>query len=361
MARRKRLSLETKSMGGVEPPAPAAPPPPRFAPNLPPAASRSAPIAQVAGDSAAQAALEHLTRELEAARASGRLILSLPLSAVEANHLTRDRMQIAHEDMEDLIASLRARGQQVPIEVTALPGGRYGLISGWRRLSALRYLNAQSEGTQFGTILALTREPQSLAETYRAMVEENEIRAGISYYERARIAALVAEAGVYPDARAAIAGLFAAASKAKRSKIGSFLSLYEGLGPHLRFGPAISERLGLALARALDQTPGFARKLADRLRKAEAQSAAEELALLDKALNAGAETTPPAPQASAAPGAPPSEAPPPTRKPPARIEVRPGVWLETSGGFTRATLTLSGPKVDGPLRDRLIDWLQGKG
>lgn len=354
MARRKRLSLETKSMADLSTPADTA----RAGLRPMPSAARSAPIAQVAGDSAAQAALESLTRELEDARASGRLILSLPLGAIDADHLTRDRMHIAHADMEDLIASLRARGQQVPIEVTALPGGRYGLISGWRRLNALLYLNAESKGADFGTVLALTRTPQSMAETYRAMIEENEIRAGISYYERARIAALVAEAGIYPDARAAIDGLFAAASRAKRSKIRSFLALYEGLGAHLRFGAALSERQGLALARAMDQTPGFARKLADRLRKARPDTAAAEIALLEKALG-----SPVAPDA--APGLFPSpqqpcpDAAPSTRS--NRIEVRPGIWLDTSGGFSRATLTLSGPKVDGPLRDRLVAWLQGQG
>jgi len=42
-------------------------------------------------------------------------------------------------------------------------------------------------------------------------------------------------------------------------------------------------------------------------------------------------------------------------------EIVPGVFLHTEGGFSRATLTLSGPKVDGPLRDRLVAWLQGRG
>ncbi len=352
MARRKRLSLETKSMEGMAPPA------------LPPLPSpaRAAPIAQVAGDSSAQAALDSLTRELEAARSSGRLILSLPIFEIDADHLTRDRMEIALEDMEDLVASLRARGQQVPIEVTALPEGGYGLISGWRRLSALRYLNAESKGAEFGTVLALVRQPESLAETYRAMVEENEIRAGISYFERARLAALVAEAGVYPDAKAAIAGLFAAASRAKRSKIGSFLSVHQALGGHLRFGPAIPERLGLALARAIETEPGFARRLTDRLRKAGVTEASAELALLEKALQPGragqgAAPVPP-PAASPAEAADPDPAPAPG---PARVEIRPGIWLESKGGFSHATLTLSGPKVDGPLRERLVAWLQAQG
>ena len=348
MARRKRLSLETTSPDGMAPPA------------LPPMSTpaRAAPIAQVAGDSAAQAALDSLTRELEAARASGRLILSLPLYEIDADHLTRDRMEVALEDMEDLVSSLRARGQQVPIEVTALPGGGYGLISGWRRLSALRYLNAESKGAEFGTVLALVRQPADLAETYRAMVEENEIRAGISYFERARLAALVAQAGIYPDAKAAIAGLFASASRAKRSKIGSFLLVYDALGAQLRFGAAISERLGLALARAIEAEPGFARRLCDRLRKADLTEASAELALLEKAL-AGARATAQGgttPKEMQAPKARAKVESPET----SRTEVSPGIFLETTGQFSRATLTLSGPKVDSPLRERLIAWLQNQ-
>jgi hypothetical protein len=82
------------------------------------------------------------------------------------------------------------------------------------------------------------------------MVEENEIRAGMSFYERARLAAEAAKLGIYPDPAAAIAALFASASPAKRSKIGSFVRVHEALGDALRYPTAIPERLGLALAAA---------------------------------------------------------------------------------------------------------------
>jgi hypothetical protein len=71
------------------------------------------------------------------------------------------------------------------------------------------------------------------------MVEENEIRAGISFYERARLAAEAAKLGIYPDAAAAIAALFTSASPAKRSKIGSFVRVHEALGHALRYPAAI--------------------------------------------------------------------------------------------------------------------------
>lgn len=323
---------------------------------------RSAPIAQVAGDSSAQAALGALTAELEEARASGRLMRRLGLDEVEGGHLARDRMRADPAEMDDLIASLRDRGQQVPIEVQALEDGRFGLISGWRRLAALRHLHDETGEARFATVLAILRAPETLAEAYRAMVEENEIRTGISYYERARIAALAAEAGVYTDARAAIAGLFAAASRAKRSKIGSFLLLWQALDNRLRFGPAIPERLGLALARAIEGDAAFARRLGDRLRKAACSTAAEELALLERSLRKGAGTDAQAtPPVDIKPDVTPPEPAHLSPAPPHVEEIRPGITLETTGGFSAARLVLSGKKVDGPLRDRLVAWLHEQG
>jgi ParB family chromosome partitioning protein len=102
-------------------------------------------------------------------------------------------------------------------------------------------------------VLALMRRPETSADAYLAMVEENEIRAGMSFYERARLAAEAAKLGIYPDPAAAIAALFTSASPAKRSKIGSFVRVHEALGDALRYPTAIPERLGLALAAALDR------------------------------------------------------------------------------------------------------------
>ena len=99
----------------------------------------------------------------------------------------RDRIAVAPDDLAALTESLRARGQQTPIEVVDLGGGQYGLISGWRRISALRALLDETGEAQFATVLALLRQPADASAAYVAMVEENEIRIGLSYYERARL------------------------------------------------------------------------------------------------------------------------------------------------------------------------------
>ena len=65
------------------------------------------------------------------------------------------------------------------------------------------------------------------------MVEENEIRLGLSQYERARVAARAAARGVFADEEAALRALFATASRPKRSRIRAFLALYHGLDARL--------------------------------------------------------------------------------------------------------------------------------
>lgn len=52
----------------------------------------------------------------------------------------------------------------------------------------------------------------------------------------------------------------------------------------------------------------------------------------------------------------------PAPKPQTLLEQpRPGVQLETGGGWLHPVLTLSGPGVDQSFKERLIAWLQGTG
>jgi hypothetical protein len=224
--------------------------------SMPPAPLAALPIAQVAGDAAAMAALAAVSEELASARAEGRMVLALPLDAIVTDFLIRDRVAQDPEEMAALAESLRARGQQTPVEVVDLGGGRYGLISGARRVTALRGLFTETGEARFGTVLALLRRPEGGAEPYVAMVEENEIRVGLSFYERARVVMRAVEAGVYDSEKKALQGLFSTASFPKRSKIKSFIPVVEALDGSLRFPARIPERLGLRLSKALE-VPGF--------------------------------------------------------------------------------------------------------
>ena len=287
------------------------------------------------------------------------MIIDVPLDAVEAGHLTRDRLGLEADAFTALKSSIEAHGQRVPAEVTVLEpgsdpdagaggpgeGARYGLISGWRRLQALRALEAETGEARFGVLRVLIRPVESSAEAYTAMVEENELRAQLSYYERARIVAEAARQGVFADQPAALRGLFGTASRAKRSKIGSFIDIHEALGDVLRFPAEIPERLGLALVSRLRF--GAASEMRRALAKAAPESAAAELALLQKLARKpdpkpiAKQDTKPGPQGDV------------SRAKHMRETLCDGVEMVLSGRDGARKLVLSGPGLDEDLLARL--------
>ncbi len=212
------------------------------------------------------------------------MVLELPLEAIAPDHLARDRLPVEDEEMVALRESLRAHGQRSPIEVTPLAvaadGGAlpYGLISGWRRLVALKALHAETGEPRFATVQALVRRPETAADAYVTMVEENEIRVGLSHYERARVAARATERGIFESEKAALLALFATASRAKRSRIRAFLEIYHALDGCLRFPAQLPERLGLQLV-ALVRAGGRER-IAAAIARADPATPEAELAAL---------------------------------------------------------------------------------
>lgn len=320
MAKRKRLT----------------PASPLSAPTVPSGLTmRPAPIAGVAGDASATAAATELADTLAAARAEGRMILTVPLTEIDRDHLVRDRVVVDDAEMQTLKDSLRARGQQTPVELVALEGGRYGLISGWRRCMALTALHAETGEVRFASVQGLIRQPAERADAYLAMVEENEVRVALSYFERARIVVKAVEQGVFETDRTALQMLFQSASRAKRSKIGSFLPVVRALDGALRFPGALGERQGLKLARALEDDPVLADRLRGALAGADGTSAEGEAAILDTALR-------PAPKMPAAKPA------------PTRTRVAGGVTMIEEDG----RLTLQGRDVTPALKAKLIAWLR---
>ena len=320
MAKRKRLSPANPVFLSEEAPVP-------FTPHHAP------PIADVAGEASARAALEEVTDTLTRARTEGRMVILLPLSSIDMGYLVRDRLHVDDAEMAALIESLRARGQQTPIEVAPLDHDRYGLISGWRRCTALARL-AEETGEE-ATVQVLVRQPDQSAGAYLAMVEENEIRVGLSFYERARIVARCVENRVYSSPKEALNALFAAASRAKRSKIKSFITIVDALDGALRFPQSIGERLGLQVAKALEVDA----TLAVRLRRALEQDAPE---------------TPEAEQAVLAAALKPQKRS--LKKGKTAQKLAPG--LEMQAG--RNSLTLKGAALDANLQDRLVAWLKSE-
>lgn len=349
---RKRLGgpLPDYLEGAASPPAPG------------PGPGSALPIAQVAGDAAAMAALAAVSEELASARATGRMVLALPLSAIVEDHLIRDRVAQDREEMAALKQSIAARGQQTPVEVAEIgPGAggamRYGLISGARRMTALRELQAETGEARFGQVLALLRRPEGGADPYVAMVEENEIRVGLSFYERARIVMRAVEAGVYDSEKKALQGLFATASFAKRSKIKSFIPIVAALDGALRFPARLSERLGLRLSKALE-APGFAARAQAALAAAAPATAEAETAVLEGLLRPAPsapevvlvedESGPPAPDRAAAAATGAAAAPLDLA-----CDLAGGLRMRVAGN----RIVIEGPGVDAPLVDALRDWL----
>ncbi|WP_170457557.1 ParB/RepB/Spo0J family partition protein [Ruegeria arenilitoris] len=249
------------------------------------------PIAQVAAEAATLNGMAAVTDRATLAKDqgdaarwrdaqdAGLVAEMVPIDQIDADFLRRDRMVDDEEAMSELLESLRSNGLRTPIEVTKTEDG-YGLISGYRRLEAFRRLAGGDP--KFAQIPAFVRQAGAGQGAYVSMVEENELRSNLSPYERGRIAVLAVGQGVFPSTEAAVDVLFAAASKAKRSKVRSFAVVHEALGDLLQYPVALSEKAGLRIAAAIRD--GAQTKLREALSRGEATDPKSELAVIEAAL-----------------------------------------------------------------------------
>lgn len=249
------------------------------------------PIAQVAAEAASLNSMAGVTDRVALARdqgdaarwreaeKDGLIVQILAVADIDQDFIRRDRLVEDVEAMAELQASIKENGLRAPIEVAKTETG-YGLISGFRRLQAYRAL--ATGDAVFAQIPAFVREADAGQAAYVSMVEENEVRANLSHYERGRIAVLAKGQEVFPSIEAAVDALFAAASKAKRSKVRSFALVHEALGDLLQFPTGLTEKAGLALATALRD--GRQTQLRAALAEADVQDAKSEWALLQKTL-----------------------------------------------------------------------------
>lgn len=227
-----------------------------------------APIAQIAAESAAMSdvaepdaraarARDQADAErLRHAEGQGLLIAEIPIDRIEEGAMIRDRMVMDESELLELRLSIAANGLRLPIEVFQLDpaqgqGPRYGLLSGYRRLHAVRALRALSGAAKYDSIRALIRPRTEADQAFVAMVEENEVRSDLSHFERGRIAVIAADQGAFSNVEEAVNRLYATGSKAKRSKIRSFALIFEELGDMLRFPEGLTEKRGLRLSTAL--------------------------------------------------------------------------------------------------------------
>ena len=252
------------------------------------------PIAQVAADAAAQGAVAPAGDRAVVAQdqadalryrealADGLVVQRVAISDILVDELARDRVEVDPEAMAELKASIALHGLRMPIDLFPLAGeggARFGLISGWRRLMAYRALAAEKGGSTFDQIPAFIRDTGTGPKAYVAMVEENEVRANLSHYERGRIAVMAVSHGAFPNVGEAVNALYESGSKAKRSKIRSFAELHEALGDMLSFPTHLSERQGLRLVSALRN--GMTNDIRAALAEGQGDSAAAEWAVME--------------------------------------------------------------------------------
>lgn len=326
-----------------------------------------APIAKIAADAAAvsqpgstadrarQAQLEASEAKLTEAEIDGRLLVDIPVGEIDADAMVRDRAALDADDMLELRLSISANGLRLPVEVYELPASdrtdapRYGLLSGYRRLMAVRELLGLTEEARFKTIRAIIRPQAETDVAFVAMVEENEVRSELSHFERGRISVISAQQGAFLNVEDAVNKLFATGSKAKRSKVRSFALIFEELGDMLEFPDALSEKRGLKLAQALRQ--GGEGCLRDALAAASSASSDEEWALIE-----GVIETLDAPVKDPKRGGRPKTAAPKSGWQKAdAVVTSSGITIQRQDEANGFLLRLAGPQLDSTLMEDLVE------
>ena len=213
---------------------------------------------------ATEAKVEQRRRNAEDAKAfrsatqDGLLLQRVLLGDIATDDLPRDRLEldaVARSDaMEELKASIRARGQKEPIEVYRDAGGNLQLKKGWRRLTALTQLLEETGDAKFAHVVARVEQPgEDRLSRYIDMVEENVIREDLSFAEMAQLA-ITASRDPAMDGQGADAlvnRLYGSMHKMKRSYVRSFVTLLEELGDALPFPKEVSRNLGVEVVRAM--------------------------------------------------------------------------------------------------------------
>ncbi len=244
---------------------------------------------------------DRLAHEHVRLKRAGLITDLVPVEAIRAEKLTRDRGTGPDPELDELKASILAIGLSNPIRVEATEDG-YELVQGFRRLRAFRELFEETGDDRFARIPAgLVAHGEALEGLYRRMVDENLVRRDISFAEMAILAMRYAE-DPGTDARdvaGAVDVLFASAGRQKRSYIRHFATLIEQVGDVLHYPEAISRNLGLDLVRRLSSDLGFESRLRAALGGSLERLPEYEIATLLDLLKAGPKPRSPSRNAAA--------------------------------------------------------------
>jgi ParB family chromosome partitioning protein len=287
MSRRRAFAIDAPPAPPIPSPAAEAPPRRRGPMAAAVAETAGALAGRMVAEAAARAENDRLAAEHVAARDAGLVLRAVDPDAIEAGWLHRDRAPARDPEIDALKASIAAVGLSNPIRLAELGPSRFGLVQGWRRLTAWRELRAETADPAYAAIPAAVAPaeagPEGVARAYRRMVDENLARRDVSFAEMAALARAYAEERAGdgdPDVSAAVDALFASAGAQKRSYIRAFAELLDRAEHALEHPAALPRALGLAVRKRLTETPHAALALWDALRAAPGRGAEEELAIL---------------------------------------------------------------------------------
>ena len=160
-------------------------------------------------------------------------MLMIPLAEIDEAAMIRDRSTLDEDALQELRSSIAVSGLRMPIEVYAFAEPtarhRYGLISGFRRLAAMRGLHELTGQDRYAVIPAFVRTPKDDDDLVRQMVEENAIRAEISPWEQAMVAVRMGSGELLPGIDAAVQKLYGNLSRDKRTRLRAIAHLAEEL------------------------------------------------------------------------------------------------------------------------------------
>lgn len=173
--------------------------------------------------------------------ASDRSHEDIPVGQIQGSAI-EDRIDLT-EDIESLMASIEANGQQIPITVRIVNLDQpYEIVAGRRRLEAIRRLG---RSTIRGFVTRMSDD-----EAFVAQGIENSARLETSFIERARTAVMAAEAGFSQDRIAEFLAI-------KQSMVSMMTSIYGRIGEDLvkSIGPArgVGRRKWEKLSKLLDE------------------------------------------------------------------------------------------------------------
>jgi ParB family chromosome partitioning protein len=177
----------------------------------------------------------------------------IPLTEIDDTALPRDRTGLSPEPMAELRNSILASGLRMPVELYPLQYPdeplRWGIVSGFRRIAAFRELHSW-EVPGHAAIPAFIRPRRDAAASIAAMVEENEILADLSPWERGRIAAIAIQSQLFPTIEEAVDRLYPAADATKRSRLRTIARMAMSLEGYLTDPEKYSLRQLLRIANA---------------------------------------------------------------------------------------------------------------